>query len=418
MKLLIAVFFLTSLGAWAQGFHERAPNNYSGTSEQNAATLLNRRLEAGELRLEVKGGTGRLEAVLAALKVPASSQMLVSSKTSFHRDLISPQNPRAVYYGPDAYVGWVKGAGVLEVAVGDPKLGLVFYTLSQDSKVPPRFRRDDACLSCHGTSRTGNEPGLVIRSIFPDDKGRPISSAGEAEVETSTPFEQRWGGWLVTGRFEGRHRGNGVAVKRGESWVLEPMKAADLKAFSKDFDASVYLRPSSDVGTLMVFEQQATLHNLLIRGALQVRCLLESDREINELLGQSGPREQSVRIIGNLAKEIAASLLLKGEPDLSAAKIIPDAAFAADFAALWPASSAGERLGALEMKSQLFRLPLSPMIHSPAFEVLPAELKSAAFKELRSVLEGGGAWPEGVKPMTAEMKFRLHRHLLETVKGY
>ncbi len=417
MKLLIFALLITAASGWGQGFYERAPNNYSGSTEENAATDLNRRFESGEAKLESQGESGRLAAVLAALKVPASSQTLVVSKTSFHRDLISPQNPRAVYFGPDAYVGWVRGAAVLEVAVGDPKLGLVFYTLSQDPKTPPRFRRDDSCLSCHGTSRTGNEPGLVLRSIFQDEKGRPISSAGEVDVETSTPLEQRWGGWLVTGKFAGRHRGNGVATKVGEGWEVPAFPAADLKAFSKDFDASVYLRPSSDIGAFLLFEQQTTLHNLLIRAALQTRCLLESDREINELLGQTGPREQSSRIIEHLAAEICAALLLKGEPDLARAKITAEPAFAAEFAAQWPVGTSGHRLGTTEMKTRLFELPMSPMIHAPAFAVLPDALKQSVLKHLRAALSGSD-WPEGVTPFSAKTKAKLHQHLQETVKGY
>ncbi len=417
MNLLVSAILISSLSSWAQGFHERAPNNYSEASEENTATALNRRLDAGEMTLEPKGEGARLAAVLAALKVPASSQTLVVSKTSFHRDLISPQNPRAVYFGPDAYVGWVKGAPVLEVAVGDPKLGLVFYTLAQDPKSPPRFHREDSCLSCHGTSRTGNEPGLVLRSIYQDEKGRAISSAGEVDVETSTPLEQRWGGWLVTGKFSGRHRGNGIAAKVGEGWEVPAFPASDLKDFSKDFDASVYLRPGSDIGALLVFEQQATLHNLLIRAAMQTRCLLASDREINELLGQKGPREQSSRIIEHLAVEICAALLLKGEPDLAPAKITADAGFAAEFAAQWPSGGSGSRLGTFEMNRRLFQLPLSPMIHAPAFEVLPTELSQAVLKHLRASLSGT-EWPEGVAPLSAEAKAKLHQHLQETVKGY
>jgi hypothetical protein len=221
----------------------------------------------------------------------------------------------------------------------------------------------------------------------------------------------------VTGKFAGRHRGNGIATKVAAGWEVPAFPAADLKAFSKDFDASVYLRLSSDIGAFLLFEQQITLHNLLIRAALQTRCLLESDREINELLGQTGPREQSSRIIEHLAAEICAALLLKGEPDLAPAKITAEPAFAAEFAAQWPAGASGHRLGTIEMKTRLFELPLSPMIHAPAFQVLPDALRLSVLKHLRAALSGT-EWPEGVAPLSAETKAKLHQHLQETVKGY
>ncbi|MCA8952994.1 MAG: hypothetical protein KDE27_26015 [Planctomycetes bacterium] len=166
----------------AQHFALRHPVDYHTALDDNAATALNRRLVAGELTLDPAGPSGRLRALLAALGIPESSQVLVFSKTSLQRHRISPRSPRALYFGRDAYVGWVPGAAALEVAVSDPMLGLVFYTVPQRPDVEPRLRRDDSCLSCHASSRTDDEPGLLLRSVFPDAQGDPIASAGETRV--------------------------------------------------------------------------------------------------------------------------------------------------------------------------------------------------------------------------------------------
>ena len=53
---------------------------------------------------DAKGGLpfeshGYLEAVLKALNVPVSSQVLVFSKTSFQAPRISPRMPRLIFYG-------------------------------------------------------------------------------------------------------------------------------------------------------------------------------------------------------------------------------------------------------------------------------------------------------------------------------
>ncbi|MCA8963894.1 MAG: hypothetical protein KDC48_03365 [Planctomycetes bacterium] len=416
LPLLVCLAAVASTAS-AQGFHLRRPNRYKQTAADNAITALDRRVAAGEVQLPVDGRSGRLRALLHELGVPESSQTLVFSKTSLQRHRVSPRSPRALYFGPDVYVGWVPGAAALEVAASDPRLGVVFYTVSQDPEVVPRLVRDDSCLSCHATSRTDDEPGLLLRSVFPDENGDPIASAGEAEMGLGTPLSERWGGWLVTGTFAGAHRGNGVAVRdERDRWSVPPRPAADLGAFAERFDAADYLAPTSDVAALLVLEQQVVVHNRLIRAALQMRCLLEADRVVNGMLGETGMREQTAEICDDLARAIAADLLCGGEVSLRDAGAAPDAAFARDFAALWPRDTAGRQLGELDLRERVFALPLSPMVHSAAFAALPDELRQRVLHRLHRALADGSA-PRGVR-LDAAQRDALHGLLLETLPGY
>ncbi len=401
----------------AQGFHLRKPNHYKQTSDDNAITALDRRIAAGELQLPAEGRSGRLRALLRALGVPESSQTLVFSKTSLQRHRVSPHNPRALYFGPDVYVGWVPGAAALEVAASDARLGLVFYTVSQDPEVAPRLVRDDSCLSCHATSRTDDEPGLLLRSVFPDENGDPIASAGESAVDLRTPLAERWGGWIVTGQFKGAHRGNGIAVRDERNrWSVPSRPAADLRAFADRFDADDYLAPTSDIGALLALEQQITVHNHLIRAALQMRCLLEGDRVVNDMLGETGIRPQTAAIAADLAKAIAADLLCDGEVSLVEAGAACDATFLRDFAASWPRDAAGRQLGQLDLRERLFVLPLSPMVHSAAFAALPDELRGRVLHRLELAMTRGFL-PRGVR-IDGPQRELLHALLSATVPGY
>ncbi len=405
--------------AMAQGFHQREPNRYSQARDDNLVTALNRRVAAGEVQLPSTGRSGRLLGLLRALAVPVSSQTLVFSKTSLQRHRISPQNPRALYFGPDVYVGWVPGAGALEVAAGDPNLGLVFYTLSQAAEQPPILRRDDSCLSCHAGSRTDDEPGLLLRSVFADAAGDPIASAGESSVGLSSPLDERWGGWLVTGQFVGPHRGNGVAQRdeRGR-WSVPSRPATDLATFAADFAAADYPACTSDIAALLALEQQVTIHNLLIRASLQVRCLLDGDQTINTMLGENGVRAPTARIADALARAIATTLLLGDEASLAGRAAAPTPAFAVDFPALWPRDAHGVQLGRLDLSERLFRLPLSPMVHSPAFAAMPTELRRRVLERLRKALEPGrGRLPIGVVATKAQ-RLELHDHLRATLPDY
>ncbi len=416
--LAAAVGWAADLAAAApQGYHRRAPNRYLRTAADNAATALDARLARGEIDLAAHGPRGRLRALLRALGIPESSQTLVFSKTSLQRHRVSPQNPRAIYFGPDAYVGWIPGAAALEIAVGDPALGLVFYTLSQDPAAPARLVRDDSCLDCHAADRTADEPGLLLRSVFPDAGGDPIASAGEAEVSTATPIAERWGGWLVTGRFDGAHRGNGTAVRDdGGDWRVPPRPAADLGAFADAFDPDAYPVATSDVGALLVLEHQVTVHNVLVRASMQMRFALAQEEAWHETTGETGTRPATERVAEALAREIAEALLLAHEPALADRNAAPDPAFAAAFAAQWPVDADGVRLGALDLSRRTFALPLSPMVHAPAFAALPEDLRRRALRRLFVAIEQGTP-PGGVEMTTAE-RLWLRDHLRGTVPDW
>lgn len=419
--LWVAAIAASAASPPAQGFHRREPTRYERTPDDNAMTALGRELAAGARELPFEPGRGRLRALLQALHVPESSQVLVFSKTSQQRHRVSPQNPRALYFGRDVYVAWIPGAKNLEVAAGDARLGVVFYSVPNTDDAPPRVARDDSCLSCHATERTGDEPGLLLRSVFPDDAGHPIAGAGETDVTFRTPFAERWGGWLVTGRFAGEHRGNGIA-RRGadDRFRVHGRAADDLAAFAADFRADDYLVAHSDVGALLALEQQVTLHNLLIAAALELRHRLAADRadaaRTGEPLDDDGMRMATARSADALADRIVASLLLDGEPSLVGHDAAPAPAFARDYAALWPEDPSGVRLGELDLQRRTFVLPLSPMVHAAAFRALPDPLRRRVLRRLARCL-AGGSFP-GAVGMTADERATLQAHLAATVADW
>lgn len=74
------------------------------------------------------------------------------------------------------------------------------------------------------------------------------------------------------------------------------------------------------------------------------------------------------------------------------------------------------RLGALDLRDRVFVLPLSPMVHAPAFAALPDELRRRAIERLHLVLDKG-RFPGGVR-MTTEQRFALRDHLRATLAGW
>src|SRR5262249_7080124 len=146
---------------------DRPPINYSTATPDNLVSRLQKRINAGDVKLEFADEFGYLPSVLKEFKIPVSSQMLVFSKTSLQRDRISPRTPRALYFNDDMYVGFCRLGELMEVSVSDTKLGTVFYTLHQEPAEKPQFtRHTENCLSCHASRHQGI-PAHMVRSVFP-----------------------------------------------------------------------------------------------------------------------------------------------------------------------------------------------------------------------------------------------------------
>jgi hypothetical protein len=178
---------------------------YATAAPHDRAAQLDARLRSGQSSLAYDRQFGYLEALLKALEVPAATQVLVFSKTSFQSPRIAPRTPRALYHNANVSIGYVQGGDVLEVAAVDPRQGVVFYTLDQEETAHPRLVRREECMHCHVGTSTLGVPGLVVRSVHADRNGQALLSARAYVTDHRSPIEQRWGGWYVTGLTGAQH---------------------------------------------------------------------------------------------------------------------------------------------------------------------------------------------------------------------
>lgn len=340
------------------------------TSHGRVATLISR-LEAGTERLEWNDRFGWLPAVMKSLAVPTHSQMLVFSKTSLQREHIHPQNPRALYFNEDTYLGFIPGAPVMELAEVDPRLGGVFYTLDQRKGDRPVFKRVDNCIECHASARTMGVPGHLVRSFETDDTGTIDLSTGTDSVNDRTPFAERWGGWYVTGRHGSmEHRGN----RMGSDFVKarkDPSLGGNRLRLDDLFPVGKYPAAGSDIVALMVFEHQAHLHNFIARLHYMAAQHLEAYGHVDYL---NSPVETLVQ-----------ALLLSGEFRLTS-PVSGDPEFVRSFEAAGRRDTKGRSLRQLDLQTRLFRIPCSFLIQSDAFRELPKPLKRRIYNRLGTVL--------------------------------
>jgi hypothetical protein len=401
--------------------YELPPIRYSAVEASNRVTALQARRDAGDWQPTVGSGKECLRALLAALEVPVESQVLVFSKTSLQRTLIEPRRPRALYFDDATYVGWVPG-GLIEVAVTDPQLGLVFYRFDpRPDEQPAAFVRDADCLSCHGGSLTRNWPGVMVRSVVPDAQGEPITSRGTFLTGHDSPLEERWGGWYVTGTHgEVRHMGNGfVRPTLPGSTELDREAGANVTDLTSFFAAQPYLRGDSDIVALLVLEHQVGMHNRLVQGALRVRKWMDYQRNLQLELGQPvtvAPEGTALRVLTSETERIVEHLLFCGEAPLPAGGVRGAGEFEAAFGVNRRMDGQGRSLKDFERVTRLFRWRCSYMIHAPAFEALPDVLKDWVYRRLLEVL-GAADPPEAYAHLPAAERLAVREILLATTPG-
>ncbi len=384
---LAAVLLACSAPAWA-GELDGPTLNDRAAKPDNAIAVLSRRIRTGEAALKHDGSRGYLESLLKNLDVPISSQVLVFSRTSLQRSRISPRTPRALYFNDEVTVGFCLRGDVLEIAAADPNLGTAFYTLDQNEvKEGSILRQTENCLLCHASSANQGLPGHLIRSVSPDRSGEPIFSRGTKRVDHSTPFGDRWGGWYVTGTSgKQSHLGNQMFDDRVATRTIGAANVIDLKPY---FATSNYLAPHSDLVALMVLEHQCEGHNRLVKANLLTRKALAEQAETNLALGRPKDEwtEGVVRRIYQACEPLVEYLLFCKEAPLEE-PVAGTSAFAKEFAARGPFDSTKRSLREFDLRTRLFRYPLSYLVYTRTFDGLPTDAKDRVYLRLWEVLSG------------------------------
>jgi hypothetical protein len=338
-------------------------------------TRLGRDLLNGKVHLTASAD-GYLPGLLHALGINSDSQTLVFSKTSFQAARIEPRNPRALYFSDDAMVGFVRGSDLLEVAALDPKQGMIFYSFNGGSN-PPSFDRRDACLQCHTSPGTLGIPGLLTASSYTDASGMPAFRGAQRITDGRTPFEDRWGGWYVTGTHANmRHIGNAVGHDSAHPELLDLRDTQNLTSLAKKFDSHGYLSGLSDIVALMTLEHQTRMTNLMIRTGWEAR------------IAAAGKGDKAVEAQLETDLESLVTYMLFADEATLRGPVIGVSTFTKTFAERGPRDHQGRSLRDFDLQKRLFRYPLSYMVYSEAFDGMPDQVKDRVYRRVYDVLTG------------------------------
>ncbi len=360
----------------------RPPIDYFRPVTDDAVSRLQRKIKDGHVTLNADGQHGYLNAVLQALGVPVSSQLLVFSKTARSPKLVTPRTPRAVFFNDEVSVAWISESRELELTAIDPVKGANFYTLSQplndpvepgtgrnalatrpDGETPVRFERRDRCLACHAGQSSLHVPGLLLRAFQTDKDGNPLS--GYSRVTHSLAYDRRWGGWYVTGAPpELIHRGNLTSRRDNDQHKREPGFRSALKELGELFAVGAWPTDSSDIVAHLAFAHQMHGLNLLIRVGIEARVGRKSDAE-----------DQLIRYF-----------TFADEPSLPVPIDRAGSEFAAWFEQQSPFDDKGRSLRQCDLQTRFLRHRLSWLIYHTCFQSLPRQTRDRLLSRLWSGL--------------------------------
>jgi hypothetical protein len=379
--------------------YDHEPVSYSANQPADPVTAVQQKILKGELKLAWDEKFGWLPALLDAFGAKKSSQILVMSKTSLQRRFITPDNPRAIYFGDDIYIGYIPGAPVMEISSVDSKLGGTFYFIEQDRVRKPKFVRSTDCLSCHGGQRSLGVPGHFVRSVPTDASGELISLEEVRDITQCTPLADRWGGYYVTGRHGMQpHRGNLIGEKDLARFKAEPLFKGNITDLSPYFDTSKYYGTGSDILALMILEHQAHMHNYVARLNIEATLMLAAYGHVRYMRTQV---DAFLRYL-LFTEEFPLVAPIEGNPD-----------FAKDFIAGAIRDSKGRSFRDLDLKTRLFKYPCSFLIHSPSFDAMAAPIKEVVLQKLHDILTGKNQDEQWARLTPADRKAVLEI-LLET----
>ena len=400
-SLFIGIGAVEAAPAWAD--LERPEHNYWERPLDDRFTRIIAELEAGKRTLDYRSELSFLRTLLSALEIPESSQVMSFSTTSLQLRLISPRNPRAIYFNEDIYIGYIPG-GRIEVVAMHPELGGVFHIFD----IPRRgervkVERATRCMNCHADEDTMDVPSLLVKSVIPGPNSGSLKAFRIGQSGHGIPFSERFGGWHVTGAGNMKHQGNATGRYVKGKIVKTP------NPIGQKFSWARYPVRTSDILPHLLLEHQTGFAQRVSRAAYKARAYLADDA--------GNLTAEHARDLNEEAETVTRYLLFVDEAPLPAGGVAGDAAFKAAFRANRRVTVDGLSLRDLDLHTRLFRHRCSYMIYSAVFRGLPTEMKRRIYVRLEAVLSAEQPVP-GYESLPLAERMTIRRILRETLDDY
>ena len=314
-----------------------------------------------------------LRNLLSDLNISIHSQALVFSNTSLQLSRISQNNPRAIFFNDNLYVGYVPG-GFIEIIGIDPRIGAIPYVFKLpqkgDLQYPP-IRRSTRCMRCHATKQTGGVPGLLLSSVIPAETGGSLDNLNPGKPGHHLPYTKRFGGWFLTNHADYLNKwSNSIGVMNQKGQIKQKKIQIPVNNISK-----YHLSNKSEMVTHLVMEHQIGFTNLCISAQYALREL-------------KLPKSKSTKhqVEDYYIEQLLRYSLFVDEPNLSIPSDKETSTFITYFEKSYPKKNSFNLLRKIELKTRLFKTRCSYMLGSSVFKALPADFKNTFMISLKEIV--------------------------------
>ncbi|MDF2375132.1 MAG: hypothetical protein P1U81_02750 [Verrucomicrobiales bacterium] len=289
-----------------------------------------------------------------------------------------------MYFNEDTHLAWMPG-GKVEIISFDPDTGGRFF-IEEPPEEPGekvRFVHSGRCFGCHGGSATNFLPGPLARSHFTSETGRRLGSvSGHIRLGHKVPFQDRWGGYSVTGAPKTlKHLGNVFASRNEKREVLlDTVRDRSKDSLSDYFEPEKFPRGDSNVVPLLLLDHQIEGHNLIMEARYRQRHL---DYQTEK---KGKPESSAQRSADSLFERLTRYLLFKEEASLAGHRINRHPEFEEDFRANRKTTADGLSLKDLSLNGRLMEHRLSYLIQSRPFLESPQNMKDQIYNRLWAIL--------------------------------
>jgi hypothetical protein len=190
--------------------------------------------------------------------------------------------------------------------------------------------------------------------------------------------------------------GNAVAIDRDHPVDLEQANTQNLTSLKAKIDVTKYLTATSDIVALLTLDHQVGMVNRL--GAIGVQYRREQQG--------SGLRNGEQQRLDDRVRDLVDYMLFMNEAPLRE-PVSGVSTFTETFAQRGPRDRLGRSLREFDLRTRLFRHPLSYMIYSDLFDAMPPAVRVRVLARLHDVLTGKDASPVYGSLQPAERKVLL-----------
>lgn len=314
-----------------------------------------------------------LHNLLSDLNISIHSQTLVFSNTSLQLSRISQNNPRAIFFNDNLYLGYVPG-GFIEIIGIDAQIGAIPYVFKLPQKGDlqyPQIRRSTRCMRCHATKQTGGVPGLLLSSVIPAETGGSLDNLNPGKPGHNLPYTRRFGGWFLTNQADNHNNwSNSIGVMNQKGQIKQKKIQLPVYNISK-----YHLSNESEMVTHLVMEHQIGFTNLCISAQYALR---ESRLSKN--------KSTKHQVEDYFVEQLLRYSLFVDEPNLSIPSDKETSRFITYFEKSYPKKNPFNLFRKIELNTRLFKTRCSYMLGTPVFKALPDDFKNTFMISLREIV--------------------------------